>query len=166
MNIRPTSFPNRFRQRGVYAVEYALVFLLFFSLIYACICYAVLFTFRFAIQTAAEEGARAGLKVQAVADPIEQARNRERIAGNVAEIMLAKALPQALLPPQIEACIRKGDDEDCAVVETTDCKNAAVVCQITVNIKVSGLQSMLPALVPIPDTLTGQASLMLDRRTF
>lgn len=155
---------RRHRQCGVYAVEYALVFMVFFALVYACICYALLFTFRFALQTAAEEGARAGLKVQTIASAASQIENRQLIASRVASARVEGWLPAALQPPDIVVCVRKNNEDGCASTPS-DCAQLNAACQITVRVQVSGVRAMLPQLIPLPDSLTGQASLQLDRRT-
>jgi len=159
----------------VYAIEYALVFLIFFALIYTIICYAIVFTFRFGLQNAAEDGARAALRVRAVETDLQLAQ-RMQIAEAIAQSRVSGWLP---VPPVIQACVRKVDESDCPVSGSVvpaaeECGAGATPaagwtsrCQIIVRVTASNFNSILPPFpgFALPDALTGQASMLLDRRT-
>jgi Flp pilus assembly protein TadG len=149
---RPTDAP---RQRGVYAIEFAFVFLLFFALIYGIICYGILFTFRFGLQNAAEDGARAALRYQASL-PLRTAQ-----AAAVAKQQTIRWLP---VTPLIDAKVCQIEGGNCTApvcgIEWSQ------RCEVVVTVTASGMGGVLPPLMNLamPDTLAGQASMLLDGR--
>jgi Flp pilus assembly protein TadG len=148
------------RQRGVYAIEFAFVYLLFFALVYATICYGVLFTLRAGLQHAAEDGARAALRHQQVASGASPLPLKQAQAAQTAAMRVAGWFATA---PVVVARICQPDTGDCA---TPSCGASwAQRCQIMVTVTASGFNQMMPVLsFAMPDTLVGQASMLLDGR--
>lgn len=147
----------RHRQRGVYAIEYAFVFLIFFTVLYAIICLGVVFTLRFAMQNAAEDGARAALQYQT------DIAAREQKAKIVAELQTLGLLPTT---PTVVATVCRVDGANCDPAERACGAAWEQRCQVIVRITASGFASLLPPLpsFAVPDTLTVQASMLLDGR--
>jgi Flp pilus assembly protein TadG len=148
------------RQRGVYAIEFAFVYLLFFGLVYATLCYGVLFTLRAGLQHAAEDGARAALRYQQVAAGTSQLPLRRAQAAQTAAQQVAGWFATA---PVVVAQICQSETGNC----TTPTCGASWTqrCQVRVTVTASGLNQMMPILnFAMPDTLVGQASMLLDGR--
>ena len=172
------AFSATHRQRGVYAIEFAFVFMIFFGLIYALICYGILFTYRLGLQNAAEEGARAALRVRALATPsTTQVIQREDAARVAANKRLDGWLPSAVVR-DVQTCVRKTDQDDTcptgAKITPAECgagANPDVAwskrCQIVVKVGATDLRAVLPPFpnFALPDSLAGQASMLLDGRT-
>lgn len=166
------------RQRGVYAIELAFVFMIFFGLIYALVCYGILFTFRLGLQSAAEEGARAALRVRALSTPsTTQIIQREDAAKVAANNRLDGWLPTAATR-DVQACVRKTDQDDTcpagAKITSAECGAGGTPdvawssrCQIVVKVRAKDLGDVLPPFprFALPDSLAGQASMLLDGRT-
>ncbi|WP_225782911.1 TadE/TadG family type IV pilus assembly protein [Xenophilus sp. Marseille-Q4582] len=160
---------RRHSQRGVYAMEFALVFLVFFGLIYALICYSLLFTYRLALQHAAEDGARAALRVR-VPEVGDQMSYRKRAAESMVLRRLGTWLP---VTPGIRTCVQRlGDPDDCSSAEPSiaEClpqEGWPGACRILVRVEASGLAQVIPPFpgFGMPQTVIGQASVLLDGRT-
>jgi len=156
---RLTHSRNVHAQRGSYAVEFSIVFLFVFTMLYAIVCYAIVFTLRFGLQNAAEDGARAALRYQVNWD----ARKAEAI--RVAQAQIPLALPT---PPVVTA-------QRCQVLSTgannCDTPNCGTTwdlrCQVVVTVTATSMSSLLPPLprFAVPDTIAGQASMLLDGRS-
>ncbi|SDZ61167.1 Flp pilus assembly protein TadG [Variovorax sp. YR266] len=146
-------------QRGSYAVEFSIVFLLVFTMLYAIVCYGIVFTLRFGLQNAAEDGARAALRYQVN----WEARKAEAI--RVAQAQIPLTLP---VPPTVTA-------QRCQVLSTgasnCDTPNCGTTwdfrCQVVVTVTATSMGSLLPPLprFAVPDTIAGQASMLLDGRS-
>lgn len=154
------------RQRGVYSIEYAFVFLLFFGLIYSIVCYGMLFTFRFGLQSAAEDGARAGLRYQAGASIQQSLVARQLKAEEVARNRSEGWKPAAanlLVQSDVcqiatGVCLQAGGAPDCAAPDWEQ------RCHIRVTVTLDQLSRVLPPIpFPMPDSLVGQASVLLGR---
>lgn len=172
------ALPAAHRQRGVYAIEFAFVFMVFFGMIYALICYGILFTFRLGLQNAAEEGARAALRVRALSAPTStQVLQRETAARTAAGKRLDGWLPAAAAR-DIQACVRKtGQDDTCpvgAAITPAECGSGDTPdvawgkrCQIVVTVTAANLGNVLPPFpsFALPNSMTGQATTLLDGRT-
>lgn len=146
-------------QRGSYAVEFSIVFIFVFTMLYALVCYGILFALRFSLQNAAEDGARAALRYQLTWE------DRRKEAMRVAQAQLALKLPT---DPQIDAkrCqIAASGAMDC---DTAKCDSSVWEsrCQVVVTITATDLRSALPPmpLFAVPDSIAGQASMLLDGR--
>jgi len=148
------------RQRGVYAIEFAFVYLLFFGIVYATLCYGVLFTLRAGLQHAAEDGARAALRYQHAAPGASTLPLRQAQAAQTAAQRAAGWFATA---PIVVAQICQSDTGNCT---TPTCGAGwAERCQVRVTVTASGLNQMMPILnFAMPDTLVGQASMLLDGR--
>jgi Flp pilus assembly protein TadG len=143
-------------QRGVYAVEFSIVFLLVFTMLYAIVCYAIVFTLRSGLQNAAEDGARAALRYQATWD----ARRAEAI--RVAEAQIPLNLPVAPVVTAQRCQLTDAGTSNCV---TPNCGGAwAQRCQVVVTVTAGSMASLLPPLpsFAVPDTIAGQASMLLD----
>lgn len=142
-------------QRGVYAIEYAFTFLFLFGLIYTIICYGILLTYKLALQNAAEDGARAAL------------RHQPDIAQRITEAQaIATQRTQGWWPAAISAPAPTATLERAGGTCGADWANR---CSIRVTISmhlVDGNQKNLFALplpyFALPDSLTGQASVLLE----
>ena len=157
---------SRPRQGGAYAVEFAVVFPVFFALLYALLSYGIVFSLRLGLQNAAEEGARAGLRHQASGGSQLPAR-----------ISAAKALATSLvtwLPvaPEVSASVCRLEGGACTEdgLAALDCGvHITNGCQMTVTVTYPyGTHPVAPALpgfgIFMPETLVGQASMLLDGR--
>lgn len=143
------------RQDGVYAIEFAVVFLIFFSLLYAALCYGIFFTLRFGLQNAAEDGARAALRHQSTLQA------REAKAESVTREQTSGWLPVTLASSDVVAKICEVESKNCTGLRcgTTWPER----CQIQVTVTARGMNKLLPVLnFAMPDTMTGQASMLLD----
>ncbi|MDD3785746.1 MAG: TadE/TadG family type IV pilus assembly protein [Hydrogenophaga sp.] len=143
-------------QRGVYAIEFAFTFLLLFGLIYTIICYGILLTYRMALQNAAEEGARAALRYQ----PDITARLAE--AENVARLRVQGWWPGALDAPEPKAdLVQEG-----AICGPEWANRCSIQVSITMDLVDDDNGKHLFALpmpeFALPDSLTGQASVLLE----
>lgn len=138
-------------QDGVYAIEFAFVFLIFFTLIYGIICYGILFTFRFGLQNAAEDGARAALRYQV------NLKARQDKAKAVAFAQTEGWLP---VVATVAADVVYSSGSTCG--NTPDQR-----CRIVVKVTASGLNAVLPPFpsFAMPDTLTSEASVLIDGRS-
>lgn len=145
------------RQDGVYAIEFAFVFLIFFSLVYAALCYGIFFTLRFGLQNAAEDGARAALRHQV------NLQAREAKAEAVTRQQTSGWLPVALGSNDVVTKICEVESKNCTGLRCgTEWSQR---CQIEVTITVRGMNKLLPLLnFAMPDTMVGQASMLLDSR--
>lgn len=139
------------RQDGVYAIEFAFVFLVFFGFIYGIICYGILFTFRFGLQNAAEDGARAALRYQVSLEA------RQAKAKAVASAQTEQWLP---VVAEVAADVVYSNGKTCGT--TPDQR-----CRIVVKVTANGLNKVLPPFpsFAMPDTLTSQASVLIDGRS-
>ncbi|RYF62498.1 MAG: pilus assembly protein [Comamonadaceae bacterium] len=152
--------PARF-QRGVYAIEFAFVYLLFFALVYATLCYGVLFTMRAGLQHAAEDGARAALRYQVAAPGASQWPLRRAQAATTAAQRVAGWFTTA---PVVAAQICQTGTGNCSTPVCGAEWDAR--CQVVVTVTASGFNQMLPVFhFAMPDTLVGQASMLLDGRS-
>ena len=154
IGIRAQARARARQQRGVYAIEFAFVFMLFFMLLYGILCVGLQFTFRFGLQNAAEDGARAALRYQ------PSLAQRRTTAEAVALQRTAGWLPMA---PVIASrvCRIEGDDCDDPVCGAEWSQR----CRVEVTVRANGMNRLLPVLdFAMPDTLVGQASLLLDGR--
>jgi len=145
---------GRCRQRGVYAIEFAFVFMLFFMLLYGILCVGLQFTFRFGLQNAAEDGARAALRYQ------PSLSQRRATAEAVALQRTASWLP---MTPVIASRVCRIEGNEC---EDPVCgAEWSQRCRVEVTVRANGMNRLLPLLnFAMPDTLVGQASLLLDGR--
>lgn len=142
------------RQRGVYAIEFAFVFMLFFMLLYGILCVGLQFTFRFGLQNAAEDGARAALRYQ------PRLSQRRATAEAVALQRTVGWLP---MTPVIVSRVCRIEGEDCD--EPVCGAEWAQRCRVEVTVRANGMNRLLPVFnFAMPDTLVGQASLLLDGR--
>lgn len=149
----------RHGQRGIYALEFGFVFLLFFALLYAIICYGVLWTLRTGLQHAAEEGARAGLRYQPTAAGTQSTLRRNE-AKRIAE---SRVQGWFVVAPVVVAQICQAETGNCLtpVCDATWARR----CKIVVSVRASGLNQMMPLFhFAMPDSLTAQASMLLDGR--
>ncbi|MDM0087710.1 MULTISPECIES: TadE/TadG family type IV pilus assembly protein [unclassified Variovorax] len=135
----------------MYAIEFAFVFLIFFTFIYAIICYGILLTFRFGLQNAAEDGARAALRYQV---------NLEARQNKAKAVALAQTERWLPVTAKVAADVVYSSGSTCGM--TPDKR-----CRIVVKVTASGLNKVLPPFpsFAIPDTLTSQASLLIDGRS-
>ncbi|MFH0130715.1 TadE/TadG family type IV pilus assembly protein [Variovorax sp. VaC1] len=148
------------RQRGSYAVEFSIVFIFSFTMLYALICYGIMFALRFGLQNAAEDGARAALRYQT------SWADRK----STAEAVARAQLPDLTLPvtPDVSAqrCqVLPGGANNCT---TPTCGTSwDYRCQVVVTVTATGIRTALPPLplFAVPDTLVGQASMMLDGKS-
>jgi len=153
---RPCPRPSARAQRGVYAIEYAFTFLLLFGLIYTIICYGILLTYRMALQHAAEDGARAALRYQ------------PNIAARLAEAEdVARQRVQGWWPAALDVPAPKAD----LVQEGANCgpewqNRCSIQVTITMDLMDDANSRHLLALplpeFALPDSLTGQASVLLE----
>lgn len=154
------------RQRGATALEFGLVFPALFVLFYGTLTFALIFTARMGLQHAAEEGARsaATFRIEGSEPNITQLTLRRDAAR-------ATALQQASwisrwAPLQVEARICAADS-DCSVETTTCGRELADACKIFVSVTYPyATRPILPSAfgLPVPTTLSGEASLLLDGR--
>jgi Flp pilus assembly protein TadG len=151
----------RATQRGAYAVEFAIVFLLFFGLIYTTICYGVTLTMRMGLQHAAEDGARAALRYHKAADSAAQLSLRRAKAAEVSSAQVSGWFATA---PVVVAEICQSATANCT---TPNCgPDWDRRCQVLVTVTARGLNRMFPLIhFAMPDTITGQASMLLDGRS-
>lgn len=142
---------RKLRQDGVYAIEFAFVFLIFFTLIYGIVCYGILFTFRFGLQNAAEDGARAAMRYQV------SLKARQDKAKAVAFAQTESWLP---VVATVAADVVYSSGSTCGT--TPDQR-----CRIVVRVTASGLNTVLPPFpsFAMPDTLTSEASVLIDGRS-
>jgi Flp pilus assembly protein TadG len=146
-------------QRGSYAVEFSIVFLFVFTMLYAIVCYAIVFTLRFGLQNAAEDGARAALRYQVNWD----ARQAEAIRVAQAQIPLALPTPAVVVAQRCQVLPTGATNCDTPNCGTTwDLR-----CQVVVTVTAANMGSLLPPLprFAVPDTIAGQASMLLDGRS-
>jgi Flp pilus assembly protein TadG len=153
------AFASR-RQRGTYAVEFSVVFIVSFTLLYALICYGIVFTLRFGLQNAAEDGARAALRYQT------SWTNRKSEAENVAKAQMPKlTLPSEPVIVAQRCQMLAGGATNCI---TPKCGMSwDYRCQVIVTVTVTNIRTALPPLplFAVPDSLVGQASMLLDGKS-
>lgn len=147
-------------QAGNYAIEFSIVFLILFTMLYAIVCYAIFFTVRFSLQNAAEDGARAALAYQTTWP------NRKTAAETLTRARAPSWLTIASDGVVAQRCqVQAGGLSNC---DTPTCGVAwEARCQVVVTITATQLRSLLPPLpaFAVPDTIVGQASMLLDGRT-
>lgn len=144
-------------QRGVYAIEFSIVFIFLFTMLYALICYGILFTLRFSLQNAAEDGARAALRYQT--SWADRKKEAERVA--LAQVPVKLSGGPSILAQRCQ--VLPSGETDCS--GTVTCTSSwEQRCQVVVTVKATGIASLLPPLplFVVPDTLVGQASMLLD----
>lgn len=147
-------------QRGSYAVEFSIVFIVSFTMLYALICYGIMFTLRFGLQNAAEDGARAALRYQT--SWLDRKAEAERVA--------RAQLPKLTLPvaPDVEAQRCQVSASGVVNCATPNCSTTwELRCQVIVTVTASSIRTALPPLplFAVPDTLVGQASMLLDGKS-
>jgi Flp pilus assembly protein TadG len=147
-------------QAGNYAIEFSIVFVILFTMLYAIVCYAIFFTVRFSLQNAAEDGARAALAYQTTWP------NRKTAAESLTRARVPSWLTIASDGVVAKRCqVQASGQSNC---DSPTCGTAwEARCQVVVTITATQLRSLLPPLPPfaVPDTIVGQASMLLDGRT-
>jgi Flp pilus assembly protein TadG len=151
------------RQRGVYAVEFGIVFLISFALLYTIICYGIIFTLRFGLQNAAEDGARAALRYQT---------NWSDRKGQAEQVALLQTQGWLPVTPVIVATRCQDQPSGTTTCETggastLTCDGSFIArCQVVVTVTANSMRQVLPPLIGfiLPDSLVGQASMLLDGR--
>jgi len=149
--------PSARGQRGVYAVEFSIVFIFLFTMLYALVCYGIIFTLRFSLQNAAEDGARAALRYQT--SWAARKTEAERVA--LAQVPIKLPGGPTILAQRCK--VPPTGEPDCS--NTVSCASTwEQRCQVVVTVKATGIAELLPPLplFAVPDTLVGQASMLLD----
>jgi len=151
--------PPARRQAGNYAIEFAIVFVILFAMLYAIVCYGILFTARFSLQNAAEDGARAAVGYQ---------------TSWTARKAAAEGLTRARVPNWLTIASDGVVAKRCQVQSNASSNCDTPVCgvaweqrcQIVVTITATQFRSLLPPLpsFAVPDSIVGQASMLLDGR--
>lgn len=147
-------------QRGIYALEWAYIFPALFALLYACLSYGLVFLVSESMQLAVEDGARATLRYQPTrTDRLSTARSliQERMGW----------LPDALRPVAADIHVNI-----CRLQDLTQCSASMSCgtpiqerCMVQVSFSIPyAANPMVPSFgLPVPATLTAQASILVDK---
>ena len=157
------------RQRGATALEFGLVFPALFVLFYGTLTFALIFTARMGLQHAAEEGARSAVtfRIEGNTPGITQLTLR-RDAARATALQQASWISRFAAPLQVVVETRIcAANSDCSVETTTCGRELADACKIFVSVTYPyATRPILPSAfgLPVPTTLSGEASLLLDGR--
>jgi len=177
---------KRSRQQGSTAIEFAVTFPMLFVLFYAILSYGMIFLVRLGLQHAAEDGARAALRYQTVTYTVgssQQQREQQQLQARLAAAQTV-ALTQAnwiksgtIIPTVVAVVCPIGANTvgtDCSGYTNTTptCgSDLGSSCQVVVTVTYSyGTAPFIPPLLPfnllVPTTLSGQARVLVDGRSF
>ena len=154
------------RQRGATALEFGLVFPALFVLFYGTLTFALIFTARMGLQHAAEEGARSAVtfRIEGSTPGTTQLTLR-RDAARATALQQARWISRwSPLQDGTRICAA---NRDCSGETTTCGRELADACKIFVSVTYPyATRPILPSAfgLPVPTTLSGEASLLLDGR--
>lgn len=143
------------RQAGASALEFALVFPVLFTLLYGMVSYAMLFAAQHSLSQAAADGARAAMRFHSTNDASSQAvRNAEACKVAVQGVRWLEPFGGLGLKPCNSASRACGSASNGAAL-------SCVFVQVSYDYLSKPLLPRLPWLVPVPDTLVGEATVQV-----